>query len=113
MPQDVYLLVDDHGSLLGATVIRHWLDEELFQTGGHIGGGIRPTRQGMGLGTRMLALALAKANVLGITEVLLTCNDDNAASARIIEKNGGIFENSVIEAKGTVVKRYWIRLKEV
>lgn len=107
-PQDVYFLFDEQGTLLGATVIRHRLNEEMLQTGGHIGGGIRPSWQSRGLGTRMLALAIEKARTLGIKDVLLTCNDDNVASQRIIEKNGGVYENSVVEAKGTVVKRFWV-----
>lgn len=107
-PQDVYFLVDGSGRLLGAAVVRHRLEGELLQTGGHIGAGIRPATRGKGLGTRLLALALARADALGIAPVLITCNEDNTASARVIEKNGGVFENSVVEDNGTVVKRYWI-----
>lgn len=34
--------------------------------------------------------ALAVARALGLTEVLLTCDDDNLASHRVIEKKRGL-----------------------
>lgn len=42
-----------------------------------------------GYGRIQLELLLKKAYELGINEALLTCDIDNIASARIMEKNGG------------------------
>jgi predicted acetyltransferase len=37
----------------------------------------------------------------------MTCNDDNVASIRIIEKHGGALENRV-DHDGVLLRRYWI-----
>ena len=54
----------------------------------------------------------AGAKVLGLTRVLVTCDRDNASSARVIEKNGGVFESEV-EFDGAHNRRYWIELRTV
>ena len=51
----------------------------------------------------MLAQALPLAAKLGIDPVLVTCDDDNTASRKVIEANGGVFEDQ----RG-VKLRYWI-----
>ena len=78
-------------------------------SGGHIGDGIRPSERGKGLGTEMIALALEECRKLGISEVLMCCKKTNLASARTIEKNGGVLENEVLD-DGVSVLRYWIKL---
>ena len=46
---------------------------------------------------------------LGLTRVLLTCDDDNVGSIRTIEKNGGVLESIVAGPHGGKPKRrYWI-----
>ena len=35
---------------------------------------------------------------------------DNSASARVINKNGGLLENEVPEDYGNILQRYWIAL---
>jgi predicted acetyltransferase len=44
--------------------------------------------------------------------LLVTCDDDNIGSRKIIEKNGGVFEGLVKNTREMVAKRrYWIELK--
>ena len=65
----------------------------------------------MGYGTKMLELALKKAKLIGLNKVLITCDDDNPGSARVIEKNGGILENkilNIIDGQQVLIRRYWI-----
>lgn len=94
---------------IGEISVRHELNAWLLQEGGHIGYGIRPTRQGRGYGKRMLALALAECPRLGVERALLTCLEDNSASARIIEANGGRLENVIADPSGRGrLRRYWI-----
>lgn len=57
----------------------------------------------------MLRLALEKAESMGLERVLLTCDKANAASARVIVKNGGILENEM-EIEGAIIQRYWIEM---
>jgi len=60
--------------------------------------------------TAALRLALEQAKSLGLPRVLVTCKDGNIASARTIERNGGVLED-VREAPGHgSVRRYWIQL---
>jgi predicted acetyltransferase len=59
----------------------------------------------------MLRFALQKARDLGIKRALVTCDDDNMASARTIEKNGGQLADKVkTEYAEYLVRRYWIEL---
>jgi predicted acetyltransferase len=54
--------------------------------------------------------AQAKCTIwLWSRQLLVTCDEDNIGSKKIIEHNGGIFENA-IEIEGDPVKklRYWI-----
>jgi len=104
---DYYWLVDDRRDyFIGEITIRHRLTDDLFLRGGHIGYVIRSEEWGKGYGTLMLKLALEKARDLGLEKVLITCNDDNLASARVMEKNGCILEN-ILEVNGRPVRRYW------
>lgn len=98
-------------AFIGEISIRHALNAWLLQEGGHIGYGIRPSRQGRGYGKRMLALALARCPQLGIERALVTCLEDNHASARIIEANGGHLENVIADPSGRGrLRRYWIEV---
>jgi predicted acetyltransferase len=45
--------------------------------------------------------------------VFLTCDADNTAPAKIIERNGGKLSEPVISQKsGKLISRYWIELPE-
>lgn len=56
-------------------------------------------------------MVLPKARKLGIDRVLVTCDDDNVASARTMEANGGVLENKLyVESEKQTVRRYWIDL---
>lgn len=108
IPESVYWLVDG-GRYVGAVAIRHYLTEALVKRGGHIGYEIRPSERKRGYGSAILRLALPKARALGIDRVLLTCDETNAASRKIIEKNGGILENKVQNSEGGPdTLRFWI-----
>ena len=110
--QTTYWLVDGN-NFIGEIGIRHELNDFLLQYGGNIGYGIRYSCWGKGYGTKMLALALKKAKSIGLDKVLITCNDDNLASAKVIEKNNGKLENIVentIDGKTILTRRYWIEL---
>ena len=99
---------------IGEVSVRHRLTEPLLRFGGNIGYGIRYSQWNRGFGTMMLSMALGYAkNELRLTEVLITCNDNNFASARIIEKNGGILQDkiaNVIDGSERITRRYWIKL---
>ena len=110
VPFSVFWLVEGD-EFIGEASIRHELNAHLLTEGGHVGYGIRPSRQRQGYGRLILALALAECRRLGLDRVLLTCDDRNLASARIIEANGGRLENIVADPAGRgALRRYWISL---
>jgi predicted acetyltransferase len=95
----------DGDEFIGRLAIRHSLTPALRKIGGHIGYDVRPSRRGEGHATRMLAASLPIAKALGIDRALLTCDEENVASRKVIEHNGG-----VLEAKEEGKRRYWITL---
>ena len=112
VPDSVFFLLDtDRNRLLGAVNIRHYLNDSLLQSGGHIGDGIRPSERRKGYATEMLRLALIECKKLGIDKVLMTCDKDNIGSAKSIIKNGGVLENEFLNEDGEIEQRYWITIE--
>ena len=110
VPDSTFFCLDtDRNIFVGAINIRHYLNEELLYTGGHIGDGIRPSERRKVYATAMIGLGLEECRKLGITKVLMTCDKDNIGSARSIMNNGGVLENEVME-DGVLEQRYWITL---
>ncbi len=110
VPETVLWLVDGD-TYLGRASVRHALTPLLLEWGGHIGYEIRPTARRKGYGTEILRLALIEARALGLERVLVTCDETNIGSRKIIEANGGVFENAVLVAGHTVkTRRYWINV---
>ncbi|WP_233004773.1 GNAT family N-acetyltransferase [Exiguobacterium aurantiacum] len=110
VPSTTYWLTDGD-ELLGATNIRHELNDNLLNLGGHIGYGIKPSARGRGLATKQLELALEKAKELGIERALITCDRTNEASRRVILNNGGVPDTPFTVEGGKIVERFWIELK--
>ena len=111
VPYDSFCLVRNGVDVLGESRLRHHLSDTLLIEGGHIGYMIRPSERRKGYGAQILALTLEKARQRGLRRVLVTCDTSNIASARIIEKNGGLLENYAVSPRsGVQVSRYWIDL---
>ncbi len=112
VPDSTFFCLDvDRNRIVGAVNIRHYLNENIYLTGGHIGDGIRPSERKKGYATAMIALALKECKKLGINKVLMTCNKENIGSAKSIMNNGGVLESEIGE-DGEIEQRYWINLKE-
>ena len=109
-----FWLVDDKTQrFLGQIDIRHSLTDSLLRYGGHIGYAIRLGEWNKGYGTLMLSLALPYAKEIGIVRCLITCDDDNPGSARVMEKNGFVLEDkmgNVIDGRAIITRRYWKNL---
>ncbi len=109
VPSTTYWLVRERdGRIVGAGNLRHMLNDDLTDFGGHIGYGVRPSERRKGYATRILAKMLHEASAHGISRALVTCNADNTSSERTILKNGGVYEDTRIEPSGNPVKRFWI-----
>jgi len=108
VPASTYWLIDD-GEFVAHINIRHKLNDNLKKRGGHIGYAVRSSKRKMGYGSKILELALPKAKRIGLNRVLITCDDINEGSWRIIENNGGKLEKKTM-FKGVRTRRYWIDL---
>ncbi len=89
--------------------MRHRLNEQLLDGGGHIGYGVRPSARKRGLASWALGEVLKRARDRGLERVLVTCAAENVASARTIERNGGVLED-IRETWLGLARRYWIEL---
>lgn len=111
VPGVEFWLIDEAGTIIGTGRLRFYLTPQLEHEAGHIGYDIRPSQRRRGYGTLLLKLLLERARQHDLSRVLLTCDTVNLASARIIEKNGGIYADQIIsEESGELVSRYWIEL---
>jgi len=114
LPTDVapssFLFAFDRGRIVGRASIRHTLTPPLGRVAGHIGYAVLPEFRNRGYATQILREAVRFAHdELGLDRVLVTCDDDNTASIRVIEKNHGVFEDTYQDATLRRPKRrYWI-----
>jgi predicted acetyltransferase len=108
VPMTDYWLIDGD-EYVGRLSLRHTLNDALLLWGGHIGYQIRPSKRRRGYGKEILRLGLLKAKERGLHHVLVTCDEDNIGSRKIIESNGGQIENIIEVDDSPVLKlRYWI-----
>ncbi len=99
------------GKIIGRSELRRELNREFEIRGGHIGADIRRSERKKGYGTLILLLTLEKAREIGLKKVLVNCDAENTASAKTIEKCGGILEKQTIyEETGKLNSHYWIEL---
>ena len=91
-------------TFLGRLSIRHRLTRWLRDYGGHIGYVVRPSARRRGHATAMLRASLPYARELGIENALVTCDDTNLASRKVIEAVGGVYEDQ----RGEKL-RFWVR----
>lgn len=111
VPSHLYFLVNTENSkLLGAIQIRHHINHpNLMETGGHIGYGIRPSERCKSYVTKLLGLGISEAKNIGLTDLLVTCKDNNVGSWKTIESNNGAFERTTND-EGQLARRYWIKV---
>lgn len=116
LPPDVVPFTDfwlvEEQEFIGRLSVRHELNDFLLKIGGNIGYEIRPSKRCQGYGKRMLRMGLEEAHKMGLHRALVTCDENNIGSKKIIEANGGQFENaSTVEGSPIRKLRYWISLE--
>jgi predicted acetyltransferase len=97
-----WILEDDQ--VLGGIALRHE-ENDIVPWAGHIGYGIRPSVRRRGLAAWALGRIVGEARVLGMERLLVICEAENLASAKTIERVGGILEDG---AGSGPVLRYWV-----
>ena len=58
--------------------------------------------------TEILRQAVIIARAHGVDRVLVTCDEDNLGSAKAIERQGAVFEDTRVDPDGITKRRYWI-----
>lgn len=109
VPATQFVCVRGDGRIVGMIDLRHRFNAFLAEIGGNIGYSVRPSERRKGYATRMLNMALEEARIIGLSRVLVTCDEGNEASRRTIERNGGVFERTAKD-DDAIVRRYWIDL---
>lgn len=109
-PSSFLFAFDQGRRIVGRASIRHALVPPLGNLAGHIGYAVLPEFRNRGYATQILRAAVRFArDELGLVRVLVTCDDDNGASIRVIEKNHGVLADTVRDATLRGPKRrYWI-----
>ena len=105
-----YRWIMEGDRVLGGIALRHEFSD-FVQRAGHIGYGIRPSARRRGLATWALGRMVNEARVRGMDRLLLVCEAGNGASAKTIERHGGIRENAGDGDNGAAW-RYWICITE-
>jgi predicted acetyltransferase len=94
--------------VVGRVSVRHRLTPTLLEHGGHVGYAVGPRFRRRGHATEILRQSVARLGDLGVERVLVTCDDDNAGSARVIEACGGVLEDVRTVAGHPPARRYCI-----
>lgn len=105
---DTFFAVNNEQKIVGIITFRHELTD-FYKNAGHIGYSVCPSERGKGYGEEMLRQMLSFAKEKGFDNVLLVCRNDNAASQKVILKNGGKAVRAFSE-DGIDRKEYCIKL---
>lgn len=104
-----FVVAEDN--VVGLFTFRPRLDEELELFGGNVGYGINPSNQNKGFATAGLKhLKKIAKDEYDLDRLLVTCEPQNKASIRVVEKCDGVYQDTVTDARNRTVKCYWIEL---
>lgn len=109
-----YFLVDDNypNYILGNCYMDIYLDYHMDGLDrGAISYAVRPNERNKGYGTKILELLLEICKELKMEEVCVSCHENNMASKKVIEKNGGKLEKTFSDLS-LIGFKYWIKLEK-
>lgn len=106
----LWLIQENNDEVIGRLSIRHSLGNDFLKNfGGHLGYAVKPTYRKQGIGGFLLGEGLKFAKKIAISEVVITCDEDNIPSKKIIEKGGGRYIGKIYNEESKVNKlRYKI-----
>lgn len=102
-----FLWLVEGDTYLGSVALRHELDDFLLREGGQVGYSVRPSARRQGHATTALREVLEIAGQMGMGRVLITCEEGNVGSRAVIERVGGVYEDSRAD-----MRRYWFDVPE-
>lgn len=95
--------------IIGMIDLRHTLNDFLKDLG-NCGYSVRPSERKKGYAKEMLGQILLVAKAAGMEEIHISVEKENAASVKVIQRNGGVYERS-FDYEGTTADIYKICLK--
>lgn len=106
VPSKTYFLVrESDEKIVGMINIRLSLNDYLKDGAGHIGYGIRKSKQGMGYATKGLKMLIELAKkIIPENEIYLSVHKDNLASLKVQQKNGAYIDHEDEEEYYTRIK---------
>ena len=111
VPETVYWGIVG-SDVVGRIALRHRLEGNLHEVGGHIGYEVRPSFRRRGIAREMLKQVLKSNEAQSIGKLLLTCAPGNVASNRTIIVNGGHFSKMIfVDLIQAERNHYWINLE--
>ena len=112
VPSLTYFYVrEEDDEIVGMVNLRLARNDFINDEVGHIGYAVRPTERGKHYATNMLKEALKVYDILGIREVILTCDKTNTASEKVILNCGGTLVSEFYsESFQQVIRKYVIIL---
>ena len=114
LPARDFWIVDD--SFCGRIGLRfqRGTEELPAHVSGHVGYSVVAWKRGRGYATEALRRLLPYARAEGLSRVLITCDDDNHASQRVILANGGVAAGRASHPSrpGHFKLSFWVRTPE-
>lgn len=108
VPASIRWIIEKN-EVVGTIDLRHFLNKDYYERLGHVAYYIHPLKRNMGYATKALSLAIKWYKNKSVDKILVTCFNDNEPSKKVILKNGGIFEKSVLDKfSGKTINRYLI-----
>jgi predicted acetyltransferase len=108
--KEIYYFAIENDKIVGHGSIR--LNPEInndYSIYGHIMYGVVPSKRNKGYGTIICKLLIEKAKEYGINNIIITCNNDNIASAKVIINNNGELFESIKDKENNIIDRYIIK----
>ena len=108
--QYIYVRKQDQ-KIVGMIQVRHARNDYIEKIAGDIGYSICPSERGKGYATSMLKCVIEQCRMFGMKNILITCMEGNIASQKVITKNAGRYESTIVDFEtNKKYKRYWINI---
>lgn len=106
IPCSTFWLVNHKKEVLGIIRIRH----KTIPIHGNVGYDVPPRYRNKGYAKKLLKLSLPYAKGIGLNSLILTCEEGNAFSEKVIKSNKGVFLKNVSSENNVIYNQYIIEL---